>query len=249
MIQALLKAMLMIPGLSDFPEAVAERPEVAVVSVAPAKAQRQRRIIHLCNWHMVPRELFAKAMTADGKTEEEIDEFYSEHLTEVESVPDEQRSLLPFLIEELKLRAVYIEGLIPDEVEHFKKRAAMACRAKVRDDDPTEQFFAAIVRGDKLMIGIAGQLNAVGKLDVLPSEDRVVFEAANPVGTDGEIHTDGTENETRESAIVRNMLKAGPVSFIVLGNAHDLADNIPDDCEYVRIETDRVTELLKVHHE
>jgi len=241
-----LIALTMITiGLPDFPQSVANRDEVATVSVIPAKGERQRRIVHLCNWHMVPRELFAKAMTADGKTAAEIDQFYAQHLDEVESVQNEQRSLILFLVTALNMKAVHIEGLMPDEVELFQKRAAKAMNARVKDSDPIEQLFAAIVRRDKLMVGIAGQMNAEGNLKVLPAEDRAAFDAANPVGADGAIHNDAAENETRESVIVKTMLNSGPVSFIVLGVAHNLADNVPNDCEYVRIETKRVAELMK----
>ena len=83
----------------------------------------------------------------------------------------------------------------------------------------------------------------------LAAEDRKAFESANPVGADGTIDDDDAMNETRESVIVRTMLKSRPVSFVVLGSAHNLADNVPDDCEYIRIETKRVSQLSKVHHE
>ena len=59
-------------------------------------------------------------------------------------------------------------------------------------------------------------MNAAGKLEVLPTEDRTAFEAANPVRADGTVDDDDTVNETRESVIVKTMLKSGPVSFIVL---------------------------------
>ena len=242
--------ILSTTALSDFPQSVGNRDEVATVSIVPAKSERKRRIVQICNWHMIPRELFAKAMKADGKTEAEIDKFYSQHLAEVESVQDEQKSLIPFLVDELQVKAIHVEGLTADEVEAFKKRGAMVKRAKVSNsDDPIDRLFAGIVRRDSLMLGIAGQMSADGKLEVLRAEDRKAFEAANPVEADGTVNLDSVNNKSRESAIVRNMLKAGTVSFIILGSAHDLADNMPDDCEYVRIETKRVCELSEIHHE
>ena len=242
--------ILSTAALPDFPQSVSDRDEVATVSIVPAKSERKRRIVQICNWHMIPHELFATAMQADGKTAAEIDKFYSQHLDEVESVQDEQRSLMPFLVNELHIKAVDIEGLMLNDVEAFKKRAAKVKRARVSDsDDPIDLLFAGIVRRDKLMLGIAGQMSADGKLEVLPSEDRKAFEAANPVEADGTVNLDCVNNESRESAIVRNMLQAGPVSFIVLGSAHNLADNVSDGCEYVRIETKRVAELSRIHHE
>ena len=86
--------ILSTAALPDFPQSVSDRDEVATVSIVPAKSERKRRIVQICNWHMIPHELFATAMQADGKTAAEIDKFYSQHLDEVESVQNEQRSLV-----------------------------------------------------------------------------------------------------------------------------------------------------------
>jgi len=76
-------------------------------------------------------------------------------------------------------------------------------------------------------------------LEVLAAEDPVLLEAANPVGKDGSVRFDADANERRESAIVRRLLKAGPVAVIVLGGGHDLSDNVPFGCEYIRLQTRR----------
>lgn len=66
----------------DFPASVLKRPEVARVVIVPAKAERRCRIVHLCKWHMVPKSRFARSMEAEGKTDEQIDQFCSRHLNE-----------------------------------------------------------------------------------------------------------------------------------------------------------------------
>lgn len=74
---------------------------------------------------------------------------------------------------------------------------------------------------DLLRLGAAGQLALEGKLRVLPAEGKG-FEQANPV-RDGAVEFDEAANEKREDEIVRRLAKGG---CLVLGGAHDLADNI-----------------------
>jgi len=97
-------------------------------------------------------------------------------------------------------------------------------------------------RLDVLRVGAAGRLLMAGELaEVLPAEDDVPFEAANPVGKDGTVAIDLEKNEQREDAQVQNLLKGGPLVVVVLGGAHDLADNIErladQECRYVSVTT------------
>lgn len=233
---------------AEFPSVVAERLEVSRVVTVPARKQRQHRIIHLCNWHLVLRELFIKALDADGIMGDHAEAIYQRHLDEVESVQAEQLILMTFFVNSLGLEFVHVEGLISDELDAFKKRLQRIKKADVSASrEPAEKFSAGIVRTDRLMVGVAGQMAIDEKLTVLPVEERTAFEASNPILADGTYIENEPAVESRESAIVRNMLKFGPVSFIVMGGAHDLSDNVPDDCEYIRIETKRYSELMEAH--
>lgn len=87
-------------------------------------------------------------------------------------------------------------------------------------------------RHDLLQIGAAGRLMLPDELeDVLPIEDDELLEDANPIGSDGTVRIDVEANERREDAIVWRLLRAGPVSVVVLGGVHDLSDNVPADCK------------------
>ena len=141
----------------------------------------------------------------------------------------EQRKLLISLIEHHGLKQVAIEGLTKDEMPAFEKRIQVLRgfeKHKPTGDSPIDRFLLEMNRHDLLEIGAAGQLYLRGKLgEVLPAEEAGVFEQANPVGDDGKVDFDKKRNTAREDAVVRTLLKAGPLAVIVMGGAHDLADN------------------------
>ena len=49
----------------------------------------------------------------------------------------------------------------------------------------------------------------------------------------------GPENAAREAAMARRLIQAGPVAVAVLGQAHDLADEIKAACAACRVEVVR----------
>ena len=81
--------------------------------------------------------------------------------------------------------------------------------------------------------------------DVLPSEDSRLMDAANPVQVDGTVRSDTGAIERRENAMVKILLEAAPVTVVVLGGGHDLSNNVPPSCEYVRIKTRRYAEAAE----
>lgn len=62
-------------------------------------------------------------------------------------------------------------------------------------------------------------------------------DAARPIGEDGKVKLDPKLNDAREDAIVKNVVGGGPVSVLILGGAHDLSDNVPKGCQYIRVGT------------
>jgi hypothetical protein len=88
-----------------------------------------------------------------------------------------------------------------------------------------------------LRIGAAGQLHMEGVLKTLPADDEAAHEAARPVGPDGKVKLDAKLIEAREAAIVENVVSDNPVSVLILGGAHDLSDNMPEGCQYIRVAT------------
>jgi hypothetical protein len=93
--------------------------------------------------------------------------------------------------------------------------------------------------------GAAGRLAMKGELAVLPLEDEVLLEQARPTGEG----TDPAKLLARHDFIVRQALKAGPTSLLILGGAHDLSDSVRrlggETTEYVRVTTTWHNELAE----
>lgn len=74
------------------------------------------------------------------------------------------------------------------------------------------------------------------ELIAVPAEDADAYRRADPFNGD-RMTFEGPANDAREAAIVRRLLAHGPVSVIVLGGGHDLADELQaaGDAEYLRV--------------
>lgn len=97
-------------------------------------------------------------------------------------------------------------------------------------------------RLELLRIGAAGRMLLAGELaEVVPIEDEVSFENANPIGKDGSVTLDAKKNRRREDAQVKKLLKGEPLVVVILGGSHDLSDNIArlanEKCRYVVVTT------------
>jgi hypothetical protein len=91
-------------------------PGVARVEVLVAVPKPTHRIIHLRDWHHVPRDLFALGARQHAPkrlSEAEVDALYREHLLEVELVQLELTALLRCLVQHHHLRRLLAEGLTP----------------------------------------------------------------------------------------------------------------------------------------
>ena len=66
------------------------------------------------------------------------------------------------------------------------------------------------------------------------------MEKAKPITPDGSVKVEENKLEARHDAQIRELRKAGPVSVIVLGGAHDLTGSIrhsENGWEYLRVTT------------
>lgn len=210
------------------PDEMQALPGVASVEVAVRADDPPVRIVHILDWHHVPREDFAADMRdALGEVnDEQIDEAYAKHLDRVEAVQKAQRSILAAFAERHGVQAVYIEGLTEVDLALFEMLVGVHRRRGGREFG--------------LRIGPAGQLVAEGKLKrVLPVEEVGALKAANPVSDDGEVRIDEKLQQAREDAVVRHLLKARGLAVVVLGGGHDLRDSVrrlgDGRCEYVRV--------------
>jgi hypothetical protein len=181
-----------------------------VATVREALPAAETCIIHIRDWHLVPKDAFAADTELEGK---ELDEAYAEHIRAVKAVQASQRTILK------DTKEVYSEGLAKSDMPVFE------AMIRLMRKKPEE---------DRLMrMGVVAQLRMQDKLMVLPAENEF-FEKANPL-KDGKVEIDHEEQERREDAIVRNLLKQQGTVYLVLGGAHDLSDNIKrlsKDCGY-----------------
>src|SRR5208283_4725144 len=86
------------------------------------------RIVHLRDWHFVPKDLYALDMRdSHGRTlsTDEIDRLHEELLLEVEAVQLEQMSLLRCLIRHHGLRTVFCEGLTKNDLPNYHEKIAV----------------------------------------------------------------------------------------------------------------------------
>jgi hypothetical protein len=100
-------------GLWPEPADVADlrqAPHVARVDAHVHPWLPQRRIIHILDYHLVPRKLH------------EGPEPYEQHVAEVRAVQEEQRNLLRHLVTGLRLKRVYLEGLTAETVPAYRRR-------------------------------------------------------------------------------------------------------------------------------
>ena len=193
-------------------------------------------VIHVLNWHFVSLDDFAadlKANTGKPLTDDQIKEKYWAFQDDLKAIQNQQIVLLRQLIKKHKLKSVYIEGLTEKNKKEVMGAIESLKEYEKNKADPnwspplSRGFLELFARQDKLELGAAGQLVVKGELDtLLPAEDSKAFEVANPVRSDGKVIFDKMADERREDAIVSNLLKGSGVVVIVLGEDHDLTDNI-----------------------
>ena len=132
-------------------------PGVVQVDVSVAADKPTSRIIHLRDWHYVPKELYALDMkSAHGRepTDDEIDRLHEELLLEVELVQVEQMAVLRCLVKHHGLKKVFSEGFSPKELEAYRGRIAVL-RSMEKEQVPQVRKQLAEVRS--LLDGSTGE--------------------------------------------------------------------------------------------
>lgn len=230
------------PAPFPTPDSLRELAPVASVAVAPAKRPVRRRVIHILNWHFVPKNQFAADLNGQRDvplTEDEMDEAFEEFRDDVESVQTEQLQVLRVLIRKHGLKQVHVEGLAVEAVPKFQKllRTLKTTRKGVfSGNSPLDLFIQDEFKKDLLAVGAAGQLVMSGELKkVLPTETKKSLKDASPFDAEGKVRLDEAQIERRENVIVKHLMKGGPLVVVILGGGHDLSNNLPEDCEYIRV--------------
>lgn len=107
---------------SQVADLLRQLPGVDEVEVAVAAEKPTCRIVHLRDWHHVPKDLYAIDMKqAHGRelTDDEIDRLHQELLLEVQAVQLEQIALLRCLIRHHGLKTLFSEGLTGKDYANF----------------------------------------------------------------------------------------------------------------------------------
>ncbi len=147
-------------------------PGVSSVDVCNQCPKPRLRIVHLKDWHYVPRDLFAADIRSASQAEysdEDVDRLYAEFLAEVEQVQIEQAALLRCLIRHHGLTCVFQEGLTEEDLPIY--------RAKIRVLKSLERQLPALRRQLESVttrLAAASAPNQTAQLDddELPEEQR-----------------------------------------------------------------------------
>ncbi len=123
-------------------------PGVVDVQVGVSADKPTHRIVHLRDWHFVPKDLYAidlKAAHGRQLSDEEIDQLHRELLLECEIVQLEQMALLRCLIKYHGLKRIYCEGLTPSDLPDYNMRIDVL-RKMVKEQVPQLEKQLADVR-------------------------------------------------------------------------------------------------------
>lgn len=236
MIATLLTLILATPpNAFEFPADV--RIKIAVECESP-----KLTIIHIRDWHFVDKERFTLDVRDESEAElsdADVDALFEEHQATVAVIQRQQKQLIQKLVNGLKIKQVFQEGLTAEQLPAYQKRIAILKDFRQflpTGDAPIDQFTRYEYQTDMLLIGAPGQLLIDDHIkSIAPGEDAKAYKAANPLKPDGRIVFDEKVNEAREDAIVRNLMKASGPAVIVLGGAHHLSDNVPAGVQLVEV--------------
>lgn len=258
---------LRLDDLSISAERILQKlPGVVEVEVKVRVEKPTGRIIHLRDWHWIPREAFsidAQNISENELSDSDIDRLYGEFLLQVDAVQTEQLELLRRLIKDHGLKRVFVEGLAAEELPNYLEKVGVLREmeqnqivrlkeqlAEVRElrSAEIEQQIVGLLEQHKyrlLEIGAAGRLMLAGEIEeVVPLEDSTLHTNADPI-SDGQIRFDREKVRARNDAQVKTVLDKGPFGLVILGGAHDLSESVRrhPGCEYVRVTTKRFREV------
>lgn len=132
-------------------------PGIVQVEVGVAVKKPTSRIIHLRDWHYVPKDLYAldmKEVHGRELTADEIDRLHRELLLEVELVQIEQMAILRCLIKHHGLKRVFSEGFSPKELEAYREKIAVL---KAMDQEQVPKVRNQLEEVRKLIEGANGE--------------------------------------------------------------------------------------------
>ena len=243
-------------------------PGVVQVTRHGPPGRPSHRVVHLLDWHFVPKDRYAadlRSLSDKLLSDAEVEGHWKELLREVAVVQTEQLVVLRQLIQRLGLRSIHVEGLTSRDMPIFEAKVAVLRKvgaelASLRSivEELGEEDAGQLVKQlegveqqqhrDLLQLGAAGRLLMEGTIKaVVPLEEVASYEAADPVAEDGTVVLNQDRIEARQDAQVKRLLDGGKCSLIILGGAHDLSDNLDrfsgGQTEYIRVATKRWQEI------
>ncbi len=229
---------------------------VAILLLAGCSRQPVPTIIHVVDYHFVPRDDFTanlRDQTFHQIKDGEIDRQYAEFLDTVESVQVEQAAILRRLMQEHGVRQVFIELLTAEKVAAFRQsvddlrqvdfdQVHQHVKNESFDSDARAALQESIntLRCRRLELGAVGQLMLANEpIDIAPLDDARMLQNADP--EENGFRFGGEGNAKRERAWVKRLLVAGPVVVCIVGGGHDLESEVKAQnprARYLRIETE-----------
>lgn len=223
------------PASFHNPDDLQKLVHVASVEVTPARGESTRQLIHILDYHFVPRDAFEADFHTQEPTvtENDIEREWGAFLSDVEAVQEEQIDLLIELRKFHGIKAVYLEGVTEAKAKEVPAMAEKILGWQDRGgDDAMSEFLRHMNREHRLELGAAARVDG---LEVRAAENAESLKAANPV-RGGKVAYDSVAKERRENAIVQNVLAGSePVVALILGGGHNLKDNVPEGVEVVRV--------------
>jgi hypothetical protein len=140
-------------------------PGVIQVEVAVPAQEPKHRIVHLRDWHFVPKDLYALELRNSASkvsSGEEMDWLHEELCLEVEAVQLEQMALLRCLVKHHGLKRIYCEGLTRKDLPNYNERIGVQ-RSMEKEEIPQLQKQLADVRDLKKGVEAAGHADTDGR--------------------------------------------------------------------------------------
>ena len=227
-----------------------------VAESSPAPVTPLVTIIHVKNWHWLPKEHFAADQRGLNPklTNNEIDIRYSKFLEDIDALQREQVGLMRELFQQHPRCRVFYEGVTDSNGRDFIDTVQALRQADIGsvqinleqanrmvENIPTgttahtiavglrDDFNAKVVayRDDLLQVGAVGRMLMADELDrVFALDDENLLDAANPVQANGTIEFNPAADAAREDGMAKRLLASTPVVIAVLGGEHDLTDNL-----------------------